>query len=328
MPAVDQAGVALVEDQQVVGALGAVVAVRLDVVVEPQDGGRGAPAEDAAHGVEGGLEGGEPVGRLGHVVGQRVGLEPDAGDHAERALGADEQLGEVGSGRLAGLAAGGDRAPVGQDHVESVDDVLDLPVAGRVLAGAAAGDPAADGGEGHRLGPVADRQAVAALELLLEQVAEGAGGDVDHERGVVDVADPGEGGGVEDDAAEHRHRRPADPAAPAGGGERHPGLVADRHHGGDLLGAGRPGDDGGAGRHLVLGGPDHRQRPPVAAGLGGGGRVGGDLGAHPVEPLDEAGRQLDGAPEPGRGRGGVAGQGDGGGGRSRSGAEVRHGPGP
>ena len=68
------------------------------------------------------------------------------------------------------------------------DHVLDLPVAGRVLPGAPAGQPAADGGEVHGLGPVAKGVAVSHLaERGLEVGAEGAGPHVGGERGLVDV---------------------------------------------------------------------------------------------------------------------------------------------
>ena len=49
---------------------------------------------------------------------------------------------------------------VGEHDVEALDDVLDLAVAGRELAGAAAREPAADGRQRHRLRPVPARDAV------------------------------------------------------------------------------------------------------------------------------------------------------------------------
>ncbi len=79
---------------------------------------------------------------------------------AERALGAHEELVEVGAHRGARRAAGGDLPTVGQGHVEAQHHVLDLPVAGGELAGRAAGQPAADGGQGHRLRPVAEGESV------------------------------------------------------------------------------------------------------------------------------------------------------------------------
>ena len=84
--------------------------------------------------------GGPPLGRR-----HRVDAQPGLGDDAERALAADEELGEVGAGGGARRrAAGADDAAVGQHDLEADDHVLDLAVAGRVLAGAAAGQPPAD----------------------------------------------------------------------------------------------------------------------------------------------------------------------------------------
>jgi DNA-binding YbaB/EbfC family protein len=48
---------------------------------------------------------------------------------------------------------------------------------------------------------VAERQPVGRAELVLEDVAEGAGEDLDGERGVVDRGQAGHGGRVEEDAA-------------------------------------------------------------------------------------------------------------------------------
>ena len=67
------------------------------------------------------------------------------------------------------------------------DDVLDLAVAGRELAGAAAREPAADGRQRDRLRPVPARDAVLGAQLVLEHVAERAGLHVDEHRGVVDA---------------------------------------------------------------------------------------------------------------------------------------------
>ena len=106
---------------------------------------------------------GEPVGRRGLGGGCRVQPQPGAGDDAERALGADEELGEVRArppgGRCRRCVM---RRAVGQDDVEADDHVLDLAVAGRELAGAAAGQPPADRRQRDRLGPVADGEAVLA----------------------------------------------------------------------------------------------------------------------------------------------------------------------
>ena len=47
------------------------------------------------------------------------------------------------------MPLGVDDAAVGQDDLEAEHHVLDLPVARRVLPGATAGEPPADGGEIH-----------------------------------------------------------------------------------------------------------------------------------------------------------------------------------
>ena len=225
---VDQRRVALVEHEQDRRVAGLVAAVGLDGVVEPQHRRRGAPAQDAAAGVEPVDERGEAVGQPPLVHGRRVQAQAGRGDDAEGALAADEELVEVGAGGLAGVALGVDGGAVGQDHVQADDHVLDLAVAGRQLAGAAAGEPAADGGQGHRLRPVAAGEAVARAQLVLEVVAEGAGQHVGGERRVVDLADAREVAQVEHDAAVERHRRAAHPAAPGRRGDRDRQLVADR----------------------------------------------------------------------------------------------------
>ena len=76
---------------------------------------------------------------------------------------------------------------VGQHHLEADDHVLDLPVAVRVLAGTPAGQPAAHRREVHRLGPVAEGEAVAVAQARLDVGPEGAGPDVGDQRVGVDV---------------------------------------------------------------------------------------------------------------------------------------------
>ena len=114
--------------------------------------------------------------------------QPGLGDDAQRALAPDEELGQVRPGGGAGpLALGVHDAAVGQHHLEADHHVLDLPVPGRVLPRPPAGEPAADGGEIHRLGPVAEGVARADLaERGLEVRAEGAGPHVGGERCLVD----------------------------------------------------------------------------------------------------------------------------------------------
>ena len=91
--------VALVEHEQQRPVAGVVAAVGLGRVVEPQHGRGGAALHDPAHGVEAGGEGREAVGGPALVRGRRVEPQAGAGDDAEGALGADEELGEVGPDR-------------------------------------------------------------------------------------------------------------------------------------------------------------------------------------------------------------------------------------
>ena len=170
----------------------------------------------------------------------------------------DEELGQVGPGGGAGtVALGVHDAAVGQHHLEPDDHVLDLPVAGRVLAGAAAGEPAADRREVHRLGPVAER---CSRRPTVPRASSRSGPNVPARTSAVSevsstrdqTVEPGQ---VEGDAAVHRDGAAADAAAAGGSGHRHDGLVAGGQHGGDLVGRGRPHHDGGALRHGALGGP-------------------------------------------------------------------------
>ena len=188
-----------------------------------------------------------------------------ADDDSERAFGADEELREVGAHCGTRRAARRDGRAVGEHDVEAGDDVLDLPVAGRELTGAAAREPAADGGERHRLWPVAGGDAVLGAELVLEHVAEGAGQHVDEHRPLVDGADTRQPGEIQQYAAECRDAGAADTAAPRGGGDRYPRVVARAEDLGDLRRGVGPHDDAGARGDAVLERPDHRERPPVAA---------------------------------------------------------------
>ena len=71
---------------------------------------------------------------------------------------------------------------VGEHDLEADGDVLDLAVAGRVLAGAAARDPAADRGDVEALREVPDAEAVGLLQLALEVGPERAGEHLDDAR--------------------------------------------------------------------------------------------------------------------------------------------------
>ena len=124
-------------------------------------------------------------------------------------------------------AAGVDDATVGQGDVEADGHVLDLAVAVGQLTRRPARQPAPDGGQGDGLGPVAHGHPVFGPQGVLQLVTEGPGGHVEDHRGGVHRADAGQGAEVEQDTAVDGHRAPADPAAAGGGGDGHPGLVAD-----------------------------------------------------------------------------------------------------
>ena len=158
------------------------VPLALDRVVEAQDRRGRAASEDAAARVEAVLEAREPE-RGPHLAGRRrMDAQAGARDHAERALAAHEQLGEVGPDRGAWRAAGVHHPAVGEGDVEPQHHVLDLPVAGGQLARAPARQPAADGGEVDRLGPVAEGDVVIAAQRGLQGSAERTGPHVEHER--------------------------------------------------------------------------------------------------------------------------------------------------
>ena len=78
------------------------VAPRLGLVVQAEDGGGGPAAQDLAAGLEPGLEGGEAERPPFLGRGQRMDAQAGLGDHAQRALAPDEQLGQVGPGGGAG----------------------------------------------------------------------------------------------------------------------------------------------------------------------------------------------------------------------------------
>ena len=119
-----------------------------------------------------------------------MGAQPDAGDDAERALGAEEEAAEVGTGGRGRGDAGADDRAVGQDDLQPGDEVVDLAVAGAVLPGAAAGDPAAHGGDVEALREVPDAQTVPG-QIGLEVRTERAGQHLDQARLLVDGDDAG-----------------------------------------------------------------------------------------------------------------------------------------
>ena len=196
-------------------------------------------------------------------------MDPQAGrgDHPEGALAAHEQLGEVGAGGRPGAGAlGAHHGPVGQDDLEADHHVLDLPVAGRVLARAPTGQPPADRGQVHGLGEVAEGVAVADRQGRLDVGTEQPRRDVGHQRRLVDDDRPHQAGAVEGDPAKDRNRPTAHPAAAGHGGHRHAGRRAGGQGGGHLGGVGRAHHRRRPGRDLAPDGPADGQGPPVAPG--------------------------------------------------------------
>ena len=212
--------------------------------------------------------------RASFFGGDRVRPEPCSGDDAERALAAHEHAREVRahgrarpgppSGQLARVHDG----PVGKNHFETGDHVLDLPVAGGVLARAATRDHPPMVASVDRLGPVTDRHRVPRAKLPLEIVPESSCPDVDERGRAVRLLDALKAAAVEADTSEDRDGAAADPASPPGGGDRDAGFVAAPEHGGDFGGRGRPSYDPGSGGHGTGERPSERDGPPVPARLG------------------------------------------------------------
>ena len=234
---VDHRAVALVEDEQHVDA---VARSRGCAATRPRRRGAARPASRPAAVIRRmasrpSANDGEAVRRVASCGRARVGLEPGPGDDAERALGPDEQLVEVGADGLAGLPAGADDAAVGQDDLEADDDVLDLAVAVRQLAGAAAGEPAADGGQRHRLRPVAHG------EPCVAAAARPRSGRRTCRPAPRRPARPGRPTTMPDRPQRSSTTPPCTGTAPPTtllrpprGGDRDAGLVAAREHAGDL----------------------------------------------------------------------------------------------
>ena len=161
---------------------------------------------------------------------------------AQSAFGADEQLREVGAGgRTRPAPAGVDGGAVGQDHLEAAHHVLDLPVAGRVLARTPTRQPSAHGRQVHGLGPVPERHPVSCAARLRDRARTFPGAprpDSEVSSMSVDARQPAH---VEGHATEGGDARTAHARTPRHGRDRHPGVVTGAHHAGHL---GRGGRDG------------------------------------------------------------------------------------
>ncbi len=184
--------------------------------------------------------------------------QPDRGDHAERALAADEHLGEVGSDRRPGRSTGADHRAVGQHDLETDDHVLDLAVAGAVLAGAAAGHPAPDGGDVEALREVADGEAVLRWQLAFEIGPERAGQHLDDAAHVASTDTMPCSREVEHHPTEQRARSAAHAAAATGRRDRHACAWHRPQHGrhlGGRRGAAHRGPDGAPRRRATSAAP-------------------------------------------------------------------------
>ncbi len=192
------------------------------LVVEAHDRRPVAELQRAPDRADAGAHGRERDGRETALRGHRDHLQRRPRDHAERALGADEQLRQLGSHRVprhrdrVGQAACRRRDPQRQD------EILDLAVAGREHAGPAGGDVPADRRPLDRGGIVRQHQP-AGVQLGLELAPVLAGLHGHGHRDLVDFDHLRERAQVDHDAAVHRRasrpgcrsRRPTAPPARA-----------------------------------------------------------------------------------------------------------------
>ena len=160
--------------------------------------------------------------------------QADLGDHAERALGADEQAREVvARRRFACAAARADDAAVGEHHGEPEHVLAHRAVAHRVGARRAGRGHAADAGIGAGI----DREEQPGIaQLGIELLARDAGLYQAVEVGGVDLAHGVHLHEIEGDAAAQRGDVALERCAGAVGDHGHALLRADRDDGADLLG--------------------------------------------------------------------------------------------
>jgi hypothetical protein len=196
-----------------------------------------------------------------------MGLQPDPGDDAQGALAADEQLGEIWALRAGREAAGACHGAIRENDLQANDHLLDLSVAGAVLASAAACHPAANGGDIEALREVADCEAVRAAQLRFQIWAEGAGQHFHDARDCVDRHDALQCRQVQQHATKERYRGAQHATTSTRRGDRYTRLVAQHEHGGDLGGGARTSNHRSALGDLAGKRPVHCQRPPIAAGL-------------------------------------------------------------
>ena len=300
---VDDRRVTLVErEQRAPHAVGAVAAGRLDTVVEAQDGGRGAAVQHLPAGFD--AVGERPERPCGPPLGsrQRMGPQPDPRHDAERALGPEEQLREVGADGGGRRAAGAHDVATRRDDLETDGDVLDLPVPRRVLpAPRQATQPPTVAmsklcGKWPTLNPCADCSTCSRsgpnVPASTSTTPDSASTSTTPASAVVSSTTPPNTG----TEAPHTPLRP--PATVSGIPLRLHTLTAAATSAVDV---GRTAT-AAALRHLAGERPVQGERPPVAAALGHLGVVGDD-GGRSTQLVDDAGGHVDGARPAGGGAG-------------------------
>ena len=195
----------------------------------------------------------------------------DRGDHAEGALGAEEQLAQVGAGRVGRRGAEVEPAARGGDG-EADDERVEAAVAGARLAAGPGGGEAADGGELEGLREVAEGQAVLGEQRLGLGAAQ-AGLEGGGHRRRVDGEQPLHPDQVEAEQA-------GVPLAPRGQAAGHRRAAAERDDGEVVLDGVR--QDGGD--VVVAAGPDHRVGGVGQVAGAGAEQVGGGLAAGAQPP--------------------------------------------
>ena len=178
---------------------------------------------------------------------QRIELHGGAGDHTQRAFGADEEVAQVVAGVV--LAQAGQAVPdlaLRRHHFQAQAELARVAVAHHLRAAGVGAQVAADGAAALR-GQAQGEQETGFLALFLQALQHAAG-----------VHGDGEVAGIE--AAHLVHAREAQhhlgAAGVGGGAHHHAGVAALRHHGHARGGAGLH-----DGRHFGGGGrPHHGQR--------------------------------------------------------------------
>ena len=152
---------------------------------------------------------------------------------------------------------------VGEHDREPADNVFDLPVAVRVLAGSATRDPSAHRGQIEGLREVPHRP-TALLDERLEFGTERSRLDLDGARDGVNRLDSIKPGQVERDGAGGSDRATPDTRASSLRGHRDPLLARKLEDGADLIRRARTHDHAGPVGHAAARHVGDREGPPVA----------------------------------------------------------------